>query len=170
VAWDQRPDRRTRRALLHLSYSYAPPCGPAMLVTHGPGLTTCALQQVRLLSGVHRPCGQRSRNGRIWPLTTSREAPERQLLEIQRTRSKGSGPCTAHIERTAETLDAPAPTLEPADHENPCVASNCPDNPRPDCPDKATVSARALKVAGSSLAAFFHHAGIRATSPPLTRC
>jgi len=36
VAWDQRPDRRTRRAFLHLSYSYAPPCGPAMLVTHDP--------------------------------------------------------------------------------------------------------------------------------------
>ena len=28
------PDRRTRRALLHLSYSCAPPCGPAILVTH----------------------------------------------------------------------------------------------------------------------------------------
>src|SRR5216684_126063 len=33
VAWDQRPDRRTRRAILHLSYSYAPPFGPAILVT-----------------------------------------------------------------------------------------------------------------------------------------
>ena len=30
------PDCRTRRALLHLSYSCASPCGPAMLVTHGP--------------------------------------------------------------------------------------------------------------------------------------
>jgi len=28
VAWDQRPDRRTRRALLHLPDSCAPPCGP----------------------------------------------------------------------------------------------------------------------------------------------
>src|ERR1700730_6145757 len=27
------PDCRTRRAFLHLSYSYAPPCGPALLVT-----------------------------------------------------------------------------------------------------------------------------------------
>src|SRR6476469_2311331 len=27
------PDCRPRRALLHLSYSYAPPCGPALLVT-----------------------------------------------------------------------------------------------------------------------------------------
>ena len=27
------PDCRTRRALLHLSYSYATPCGPALLVT-----------------------------------------------------------------------------------------------------------------------------------------
>src|SRR6266566_3649722 len=30
------PDCRPRRALLHLSYSYAPPCGPALLVTQGP--------------------------------------------------------------------------------------------------------------------------------------
>ena len=36
VAWDQRPDRRTRRALRHLSYSYVPPFGPAMLVTQDP--------------------------------------------------------------------------------------------------------------------------------------
>ena len=27
------PDCRSRRAFLHLSYSYAPPCGPALLVT-----------------------------------------------------------------------------------------------------------------------------------------
>jgi hypothetical protein len=27
------PDCRPRRALLHLSYSCAPPCGPAILVT-----------------------------------------------------------------------------------------------------------------------------------------
>ena len=38
VTWDQRPDRRTRRALLHLRYSCAPPCGPAMLVTQGTSL------------------------------------------------------------------------------------------------------------------------------------
>ena len=36
----------TIRALLHLSYSYAPPCGPAMLVTHGPTLTTWSLPQL----------------------------------------------------------------------------------------------------------------------------
>jgi len=30
------PDRRTRRALLHLSYSCAAPFGPAILVTHDP--------------------------------------------------------------------------------------------------------------------------------------
>src|ERR1039458_3892579 len=30
-----KPDFRPRRALLHLSYSCAPPFGPAMLVTHG---------------------------------------------------------------------------------------------------------------------------------------
>jgi hypothetical protein len=36
VAWDQRPDRRTRRAFLHLPYSCASPCGPAILVTQDP--------------------------------------------------------------------------------------------------------------------------------------
>src|SRR6516165_3017627 len=38
------PDCRSRRTYLHLSYSYAPPCGPALLVTqcHEP---TYALQQ-----------------------------------------------------------------------------------------------------------------------------
>src|SRR5271166_69343 len=30
------PDCRPRRALLHLSYSYASPNGPAILVTHDP--------------------------------------------------------------------------------------------------------------------------------------
>jgi hypothetical protein len=30
------PDCRPRRALLHLSYSYASPCGPALLVTQDP--------------------------------------------------------------------------------------------------------------------------------------
>ena len=39
------PDCRPRRAFLHLSYSYAPPCGPALLVTqcHEP---TYAVQQI----------------------------------------------------------------------------------------------------------------------------
>src|ERR1700681_2490832 len=30
------PDCRPRRTYLHLSYSYASPCGPALLVTQGP--------------------------------------------------------------------------------------------------------------------------------------
>jgi hypothetical protein len=30
------PDYRPRRAILHLSYSYASPCGPALLVTQDP--------------------------------------------------------------------------------------------------------------------------------------
>src|SRR5262245_5585343 len=34
------PDCRPRRALLHLSYSYAPPCGPALLVTQDPERNT----------------------------------------------------------------------------------------------------------------------------------
>jgi len=35
VAWDQRPDHRTRRARLHLQYSCAAPCGLTMLETQG---------------------------------------------------------------------------------------------------------------------------------------
>src|SRR5262249_13891188 len=31
------PDCRPRRTYLHLSYSYAAPCGPALLVTQDPG-------------------------------------------------------------------------------------------------------------------------------------
>src|SRR5258707_8126409 len=34
------PDCRTRRAFLHLSYSYAAPCGPALLVTQGHNRTS----------------------------------------------------------------------------------------------------------------------------------
>jgi hypothetical protein len=34
------PDCRPRRALLHLSYSYASPCGPALLVTQDPFRTS----------------------------------------------------------------------------------------------------------------------------------
>ena len=33
------PDCRPRRAILHLSYSYASPCGPALLVTQDPSAT-----------------------------------------------------------------------------------------------------------------------------------
>jgi hypothetical protein len=43
------PDCRSRRALLHLSYSYASPYGPAILVTHGQERTH-ALQQTTLYS------------------------------------------------------------------------------------------------------------------------
>src|SRR5271167_938872 len=33
------PDCRPRRTILHLSYSYASPCGPALLVTQDPDRT-----------------------------------------------------------------------------------------------------------------------------------
>jgi hypothetical protein len=36
VAWDRRPDHRTRKALLNLQYSCAAPCELAMLVTQDP--------------------------------------------------------------------------------------------------------------------------------------
>src|SRR5450759_1056966 len=39
------PDGRPRRALLHLSYSYAPPFGPTMLVTHDPTATSAMLDR-----------------------------------------------------------------------------------------------------------------------------
>jgi hypothetical protein len=58
VAWDQRPDRRTRRVYLHLQYSYAPPFGPALLVTEGTGPT---------------PFGDAARLSVIWRLP---DAPE----------------------------------------------------------------------------------------------
>src|SRR6478609_7762616 len=37
------PDCRPRRTFLHLSYSYAPPCGPALLVTQNPHATRLTL-------------------------------------------------------------------------------------------------------------------------------
>ena len=47
------PDCRPRRALLHLSYSYAPPYGPALLVTQCHNRTH-AVQQKRPHSMTHR--------------------------------------------------------------------------------------------------------------------
>src|SRR5258708_22544455 len=53
------PDYRTRRALLHLSYSCASPFGPAILVTHDPPpassshLTRCLWNRVQAI--VHLP-------------------------------------------------------------------------------------------------------------------
>src|SRR6202011_3212515 len=49
------PDCRPRRAILHLSYSYASPCGPALLVTQDPWLPSdepCAFErQHHLVNG-----------------------------------------------------------------------------------------------------------------------
>src|ERR1700732_1355436 len=39
------PDCRPRRALLHLSYSYAAPCGPALLVTQCHNQTPAVQQR-----------------------------------------------------------------------------------------------------------------------------
>src|SRR5258708_1027656 len=49
------PDCRPRRALLHLSYSYASPCGPALLVTQDPFRTfvACELLPSCGVSGSH---------------------------------------------------------------------------------------------------------------------
>src|SRR6202047_1742958 len=40
------PDCRPRRTFLHLSYSYAPPCGPALLVTQDPTATSARVSQL----------------------------------------------------------------------------------------------------------------------------
>src|SRR5947208_22905 len=45
------PDCRPRRALLHLSYSCIPPCGPAILVTQDPERTSDAPRDVHHLPG-----------------------------------------------------------------------------------------------------------------------
>jgi len=44
------PDCRPRRALLHLSYSCIPPCGPAILVTQDPTRTSRPIQNNSALS------------------------------------------------------------------------------------------------------------------------
>jgi len=50
------PDCRSRRALLHLSYSYASPCGPALLVTQDPKapLTGCRSRPLSFVLNWHR--------------------------------------------------------------------------------------------------------------------
>src|SRR4249920_766594 len=50
------PDCRPRRAFLHLSYSYASPCGPALLVTQDPSATLAVrCGQLPMLTGPRRP-------------------------------------------------------------------------------------------------------------------
>jgi len=51
------PDCRPRRALLHLSYSYATPCGPALLVTQ------CHRRSSHDDAHVRWPCDPHSRHG-----------------------------------------------------------------------------------------------------------
>src|ERR1700757_2919710 len=52
------PDCRPRRTYLHLSYSYAAPCGPALLVTQDP-IRTCGM--------VHRSnVAAHSQNRTLW--------------------------------------------------------------------------------------------------------
>src|ERR1700736_4466485 len=57
------PDCRPRRTSLHLSYSYAPPCGPAILVTQDPlrsslWLSNCAATNGRMLTQSPRRRGR----------------------------------------------------------------------------------------------------------------
>ena len=73
MAWDRRPDHRTRRAYLHLSYSCVHPFGPAALVTHDPNRTQCSrstpvLHRVRSTGSAHdamRNCQCRGHRGRM---------------------------------------------------------------------------------------------------------
>src|ERR1700720_4557014 len=53
------PDCRPRRAFLHLSYSYAAPCGPALLVTQCHNRTHAPQQTVLSLDNLVRPCNER---------------------------------------------------------------------------------------------------------------
>src|SRR5215475_4305636 len=57
VAWDQRPDRRTRRACLHLQYSYAAPFGPALLV-HIAWVTSSGSLVQSLAEGLVEPTAE----------------------------------------------------------------------------------------------------------------
>src|SRR5215467_6845406 len=61
------PDCRTRRALLHLSYSYATPFGPALLVTQARFFPChIGLPQSPTGSAVPRRSVQRLLNGRYF--------------------------------------------------------------------------------------------------------
>src|SRR6266567_9448606 len=57
------PDCRPRRALLHLSYSCIPPCGPAILVTQDPCRTSADNGQASYSPARAVPCLSGNRNG-----------------------------------------------------------------------------------------------------------
>src|SRR6202047_3405222 len=61
------PDCRPRRALLHLSYSYAPPCGPALLVTQCQNRTNAPQQKSHHSITV----GTREQHGRRYGITST---------------------------------------------------------------------------------------------------
>ena len=58
------PDCRPRRAFLHLSYSCAPPCGPAILVTQCQLRTRAAQQKPIIRSPRRRAAALAARRGR----------------------------------------------------------------------------------------------------------
>src|SRR5258707_9041103 len=67
------PDCRPRRTYLHLSYSYAAPCGPALLVTQGHNRTFSAseragsgvYQSTSCQRGVPKPPGRNGSKGAV---------------------------------------------------------------------------------------------------------
>src|SRR5467141_77828 len=65
------PDCRPRRALLHLSYSCAPPCGPAVLVTQDPFRKSRVFFDERSLSCRKTDISRRMRNGSVEPYSLS---------------------------------------------------------------------------------------------------
>src|SRR6516164_8179077 len=90
VAWDQRPDRRTRRALLHLSYSSAPPFGPVMLVTQDPHRTFRAL--------------------RFWDLAASQASACRPIEHPELRQVEPSSPCWVYVHAVTTTGRSPRST------------------------------------------------------------
>ena len=72
------PDCRPRRTYLHLSYSYAPPCGPALLVTQCQEPTR-ALQQ--------NTCANASMLGRVTPRRRANYSKKRPRLNVASAQS-----------------------------------------------------------------------------------
>src|SRR3984893_415105 len=100
------PDCRPRRAFLHLSYSYAPPCGPALLVTQCHNRTHAVQQRQRLRPG-------RGRDAR-YPAPTPHN------------RTCGLPACGSHLGSKRLTFAACGPALvtrEPGAESSACFPS-----------------------------------------------
>src|ERR1700737_3161498 len=90
------PDCRPRRTFLHLSYSYASPCGPALLVTQDPN-QTCREVRRFLRSPPLATSGGNARRLHHSPHSAFRRW-QRQRQPV--THSSFSGDCRTAIERS----------------------------------------------------------------------